>query len=86
MSTDLFVTRLKGRAENVADISISDDVRDNISRSCLKSLVSDILESHSGGVVRSSLFGVSDPESDVIKSIEDTNGGSLGRFSVINHT
>ena len=36
---------------------------------------SDILEAHTGGVPRSSLFGVAYPEVEVIETIEFTDSG-----------
>jgi hypothetical protein len=79
----LLVVGLKGRLENVANISIADHVRDNVSVASLESLVGDVFESHSCGVVRSSLLGVSNPEFDVIEAIEDSDSGTLGRLFVI---
>jgi hypothetical protein len=73
------------RAEGVADFSVLDNMGAHISVTGLKSLVSDIFESHSGGIVSSGLLGVSNPESDMVKSIEDSNSGSLSRLSVIYH-
>jgi len=55
----------------------------HISFSGLKSLISKILETKSRAVITGSLLGISDPEGNVIKSVEDTNGWSLGWLFVV---
>jgi len=79
----LVVSGLEGGLEDIADFSIADDVRDNVSVSGLEALVGDVLESHSGGVVRSSLLGVSNPEFNVIEAVEHSNSGTLSGPFVI---
>ena len=81
--THLAVVGLEGGLEDIADFSITDNVRADISVSSLEALVGDVLESHSGGVVRSSLLGVSNPEFNVIEAVEHSNSGTLSGPLVI---
>jgi hypothetical protein len=48
-------------------------------------LVCDVFEAHLGCVVGSCLFGVSNPEADVVEGIEDADSGSLSGFFVVYH-
>lgn len=79
----LAVVGLEGGLEDIADFSIADDVRDDVSVSSLEALVGDVFESHSGGVVRGSLLGVSNPELNVIEAVKHSNSGTHSRLGVI---
>ena len=52
---------------------------------CCAYLVGNVFEAHAGSVESSSLFSVSNPETNVIKSVKYAKFGADGGLFVINH-
>lgn len=69
----LHVTGVQCGNEGVNDFSIPNHVCASISLTSLKALVSNVFKSHTGGVIASSLLGISDPEFNVIEGVKDSN-------------
>ena len=56
-----------------------------VSVACFQSLVRMEIKSESSSVVMGSLFGIANPEGDVVESVELANGWSLSWFFVIHN-
>jgi len=61
-------------------------VNASVSVASLKTRISDVLKAQSGAVPGSGLFGIANPETNVVKTVEDANGRSFGGLLVINHS